>query len=674
VSESPEARAAELRQLIEHHNRLYYEQDQPEIGDDEYDALLNELRDLETAHPELKSADSPTQRVGARPLERFAPVRHIQPMLSLANARNEEELRAWLDRSNRFLEREGVEAADIRFVTEPKIDGLAISLLYENGQLLRGATRGDGEIGEDVTQNLRTVKSIPKSVEGAPAVLEVRGEIYLPRAAFAKLNEDRAAQGLPTFANPRNSAAGSIRQLDPKLAAERPLDMWAYSIGALEGMEFETHYESLSWLREHGFPVADGVALHDTLDEVVVACRGWEERREALDFEIDGVVVKVDDLALQRRLGVVGREPRGAIAWKFPPMTATTVLRRIAWNVGRTGHMVPFAELEPVQITGVTVKLATLHNEEDIVRKDVREGDEVIVTRAGDVIPRVVSPTPQAQKNPARGPVPGPPEQCPACGTPTVKPEGSAWSICPNRAGCPGQLFQAVKQFVSRGAMDIEGLGEERVLQFLRAGVIDGIAGIYDLTEQRLLELEGFKEKSAGNLIQAIERSKEQPFYRVVFGLGMPGIGGVNARALTGHFRTVDALLTATPEQIAEVPGMGPILAEQIVETLAEPEMRALIERLRAHGLTLEEEGPAPGAAEGPLKGKTLVLTGTLPNLSRDDAKERIEAAGGKVTGSVSKKTDYVVAGADPGSKLAKAEQLGTDVLDEEGLLSLLAG
>ena len=672
MSESPEARAAELRRLIEHHNKLYYEQDAPEVGDDEYDALLNELRDLEQAHPELRTAESPTQRVGSRPLERFEPVRHLQPMLSLANARNEDELRAWLDRSQRFLLKEGVEAEDTRFVTEPKIDGLAISLLYQDGVLVRGATRGDGEVGEDVTQNLRTVASIPQRIEDAPPLLEVRGEIYLPRAAFARLNEERAAEGLPTFANPRNSAAGSIRQLDPALAASRPLDMWAYSIGALEGLEFETHFESMEWLRERRFPVNDGIERHDTLDQVVLACRAWEERREGLDFEIDGVVVKVDDLELQRRLGVVGREPRGAIVWKFPPMTATTTLRRISWNVGRTGHMVPFAELEPVQVSGVTVKLATLHNEEDIVRKDVRPGDEVIVTRAGDVIPRVVSPTPQAQANPDRAPVPGPPESCPACGTEIVKPEGAAWSICPNRAGCPGQLFQSVKQFVSRGAMDIEGLGEERVLQFLRAGAIDGIAGIYDLTEERLLALEGFKEKSARNLIEAVERSKQQSFSRVVFGLGMPGIGGVNARALTGHFRNVDALLDATPEQIAEVPGMGPILAEQIVETLSEPEMRTLIERLRTHGLQLEEEGPAPGAADGPLKGKTLVLTGTLPNLTREDATERIEAAGGKVTNSVSKKTDYLVAGADPGSKLAKAEKAGTEILDEDGLLGLL--
>ncbi|HEX2071879.1 MAG TPA: NAD-dependent DNA ligase LigA [Thermoleophilaceae bacterium] len=674
MSASAEDRVAELRRQIEHHNRLYYQLDEPEIGDDEYDALIDELRRIEAQHPELKTVESPTQRVGGSPLQRFEPVRHEQPMLSLANARSEDELRAWLERTERYIERQEIEHdGEICFVTEPKIDGLAISLLYRAGELVRGATRGDGEVGEDVTQNLRTVKTVPQHVDGAPALLEVRGEIYLPRAAFAKLNEERAAAGETTYANPRNTAAGSIRQLDPALAAARPLALWSYSIGVLEGLSFETHFESLEWLRAHGFPVSPDVERHADLDAVVAVCRAWEERREGLDFEIDGVVVKVDDLALQRRLGVVGREPRGAIAWKFPPMTANTLLRRIQWNVGRTGHMVPFAELEPVQVSGVTVKLATLHNEEDIVRKDVREGDEVIVTRAGDVIPRVVSPTPQAQRNPDRGPVPGPPAACPACGTPTVKPQGGVWTICPNRAGCPGQLFQTVKQFVSRGAMDIEGLGEERVLQFLREGVIDGIAGIYDITEDRLVELERFGPGSARNLVQAIERSKRQPFHRLLFGLGIHGIGGVNARALAGHFRTIDALLDATPEQIEEVPGIGPILAEQIAETLSEDATRELIERLRAHGLQLEEQGPPPGTADGPLDGLTLVLTGTLPGLTREEATERIEAAGGKVTGSVSKRTDYVVAGADPGSKLAKAEKLGVEVIDEEGLLKLLA-
>jgi DNA ligase (NAD+) len=674
VSAEPAQRVDELRAQLEHHNERYYALDDPEISDAEYDALLNELRQLEADNPDLLTPDSPTQRVGTKPQERFEPATHLQPMLSLGNARNEDELRAWLERSERLLNKEGVEDAEIKFVAEPKVDGLAISLVYENGTLTRGATRGDGEVGEDVTQNLRTIKDIPKTVKGAPPLLEVRGEAYLPRSAFAELNEQRAAAGEPTYANPRNTAAGSIRQLDPAVTGSRPLSIWAYSVGALDGIEFASQHEALAWLGEHGFPVNPDIELLDSLDEVVNTCRAWEERREGLDFEIDGVVVKVDDLELQKRLGVVGREPRGAIAWKFPPMTATTTLERVMWNVGRTGHMVPFAQLTPVQVSGVTVKLATLHNEEDIERKDVREGDEVIVTRAGDVIPRVVSPTAKAQKKKSRSPLPRAPERCPACDTPTVHPEGGVWTICPNRSGCPGQLFQSVKQFVSRGAMDIEGLGEERVGQFLRDGVIDGIAGIYDLTAEQVEAQEGFAATSARNLVEAIERSKQRPFARVLFGLGIQGIGFTNARAITRHFRTIDRLLDATPEDIAEVPGIGPILAQQIFETLDEDATRDLIARLREHGLTFEEEGPDPREADGPLTGKTVVLTGTLPNLTREEATERVEAAGGKVTGSVSKKTDFVVAGADPGSKMAKAEKVGTEILDEDGLLKLLEG
>jgi DNA ligase (NAD+) len=667
--EDLEPPAEELRRQLEYHNHRYYVLDDPEISDADYDALLNELRDLEAEHPELRTPDSPTQRVGAEPLDKFEQVRHLQPMYSLANARNEEELAAWVLRSERYLARQGVEMGDVRFVTEPKIDGLAISLVYENGVLIRGATRGNGEIGEDVTTNLRTIGAIPLRIEGAPPLLEVRGEAYLPLAAFAKLNEERAAAGEPTYANPRNTAAGSIRQLDPQLAASRPLSIWCYSVGALEGLSFDTHSESLEWLREHGFRVNRDVGVHDTVDEVVAACRAWEERRDRLDFEIDGVVVKVDDLDLQRQLGVVGREPRGAIAWKFAPTTATTILRGIAWNVGRTGHMVPFAQLEPVQVSGVTVKLATLHNEEDLRRKDVREGDEVIVMRAGDVIPQVVSPTAKAQKAKRRGAPPGPPERCPACDTPTIKPEESVWTICPNRTGCPGQVFQAVKHFV--GAMDIDGLGEENARRFLDIGLIENMADIYDLTVERLAELDGFGELSGRNLVEAIEASKQQPFHLVLYALGIPGIGFVNARNLARHFRAVDALLAASEEELTGVEGMGPIMAKTVHETLAEGRTRELIERLRGYGLQMEEEGPAP-PTEGPLVDKTLVLTGTLPNLTRPDATARIEQAGGKVTGSVSKRTDYVVAGADPGTKLTKAQDLGVEVLDEEGLLALL--
>jgi DNA ligase (NAD+) len=665
-------RAAELRREIEHHNRQYYAFDDPEIGDDAYDALINELRDIEAEHPDLLTPDSPTQRVGAQPLDKFQHVRHLQPMLSLGNARNEEELRAWEKRMRNLLVKQGVEEAELEYEIEPKIDGLAISLLYEDGLLVRGATRGDGEIGEDVTHNLRTVKAIPLRIDDAPPLLEVRGECYLPRSAFAKLNEQRAEAGEPTFANPRNSAAGTIRQLDPEVAASRPLSMWSYSIGAAEGLEFETQSESLEWLREHGFRVNPDVAVESDLEAVVARCRWWEERRDALDYETDGAVVKVNDLALQRDLGVVGREPRGAIAWKFAPMTATTKLREVMWNVGRTGHMVPFANLEPVQVSGVTVKLATLHNEEDILRKDVRDGDEVIVMRAGDVIPQVVSPTAKAQKRKGRSKPATPPEKCPSCGTPTVKPEGGVWTICPNRASCPGQLFQAVKHFVTKGAMDIEGLGEENARRFLSEGLIHDVAEIYDLTVERITELEGFGEISAKNLIDSIEASKQVPFFRVLYALGIPGIGYVNARALAAQFGSMEALLGADADAIVQTPGIGPILAETIVDTLREERTRELVARLRDHGLNMEQEGPLPGT-EGPLAGKTLVITGTLPTMSREKATEAVEAAGGKVTGSVSKKTDYVVAGADPGaSKFNKAREIGTEILDEDGLLKLL--
>jgi DNA ligase (NAD+) len=672
VATDPAKRAEELRKQLDYHNRRYYVLDDPEVSDAEYDELMNELRGIEAEHPDLLTPDSPTQRVGAQPLEKFTEVPHLQPMLSLANARNEDELRAWETRMHNLLKKQGVEEAEIEYEAEPKIDGLAISLVYENGVLVRGATRGNGEVGEDVTQNLRTIKAIPLKVDGAPALLEVRGEVYLPRAAFAKLNEERAAQGLPTFANPRNSAAGSIRQLDPQLAASRPLSIWCYGVGALEGMTFETQKETLDWLHEHGFKVSPDVQVYRDVDSLAAGCRAWEERRDSLDFEIDGVVVKVNNLELQRSMGVVGREPRGAIAWKFPPMTATTTLNKVQWNVGRTGHMIPFAELEPVQVSGVTVKLATLHNEEDLKRKDVRDGDEVIVMRAGDVIPQVVSPTAKAQKRKNRSKPPEPPAKCPACGTPTVKPDKGVWTICPNRSGCPGQVLQAVKHFV--GAMDIDGFGEETAIRFLQEGVISDAADIYTLDEERLVQLEGFGEISARNLLANIEASKQQPFFRVLYALGIQGIGWVNARNLAAQFGSMDALMNATEEQIVETEGIGPEKAKVLIEALEDESTRALVDRLRELGLQMEQEGgPIPGT-EGPLAGKTFVITGTLPNISREDATERIEAAGGKVTGSVSKKTDYLLLGADPGSKLAKAEQVGTEILDENAFLELLGG
>jgi len=675
VSATPAQEAAELRQKLEHHNRLYYLHDDPEIGDDEYDDLLNELRALEEEHPELRTPDSPTQRVGAPPLDRFEQVEHREQMLSLGNARNEEELRGWENRIANHLKRMDITASEFSYTTEPKIDGLAITLTYEDGVLVRGATRGDGRIGEDVTQNLRTIGAVPLRISGkAPELVEVRGEVYLPIAAFKALNERRAEAGEATFANPRNSAAGSIRQLDPSLAAERPLSTWMYGIGAVRGLDLPTHMAEVEWLREAGFKVNPDTAHHEGVEGVVKRCHWWEERREELDYEIDGVVVKVDEKALWRELGVVGREPRWAIAWKFPPTTATTKLKRVVWNVGRTGHLVPFAMLEPVHVGGVTVTTATLHNEEDLARKDVREGDEVVVMRAGDVIPQVVSPKlPRKQKSARK---PKPPKKCPECDTPTVKPEDSVFTICPNRNGCPGQASQHVKHFVSKGAMDIDGLGEEVALNMLAQGVIEDVADIYDLTEEGLLGQKigkkSFKEKSARSLIDAIEASKRQPFKRVLFALGLPGVGAVTAEALADHFGSIEKLTTAQPEEIEEVEGVGPIMAEQIAESLADEPTQELIVKLEVKGLRLEADASERRQEDGPLKGKTVVLTGTLPELTREEAAALVKAAGGKVTSSVSKKTDYVVAGESPGSKLAKAEKFGTEILDEAALRELV--
>jgi DNA ligase (NAD+) len=671
VSPAPEQRAAELRRELAHHNRLYYLHDDPEIGDDEYDDLLNELRALEAEYPELRTPDSPTQRVGAPPLDRFEQVEHREQMLSLGNARNEEELRGWENRIANHLKRMDITASEFSYTTEPKIDGLAITLTYENGVLVRGATRGDGRIGEDVTQNLRTIHAVPLRISGrAPELVEVRGEVYLPIAAFKALNERRAEAGEATFANPRNSAAGSIRQLDPSLAAERPLSTWMYGIGAVRGLDLPTHMAEVEWLREAGFKVNPDTAHHQGVEGVVKRCHWWEERREELDYEIDGVVVKVDEKALWRELGVVGREPRWAIAWKFPPTTATTKLKKVVWNVGRTGHLVPFAMLEPVHVGGVTVTTATLHNEEDLARKDVREGDEVVVMRAGDVIPQVVSPKlPRKQKSARK---PKPPKKCPACGHETVKPEGSVFTICPNRRGCPGQSFQHVKHFVSKGAMDIDGLGEKQALRFLQEGLIADVADIYDLTEERLVELERFGETSARNLVASIESSKQRPFKRVLYALGLPGVGFVTAEALADHFGSIDSLHEADPGAIEEVEGVGPIMAVQIAESLTDDATWALVEKLRTKGLRLEADASERRQEGGPLEGKTVVLTGTLPELTREEAAALVKSAGGKVTSSVSKKTDYVVAGESPGSKLAKAEKFGTEILDEAGLRELV--
>ena len=590
-------------------------------------------------------------------------------MLSLGNARGADEFRAWEQRLHNRLRRLDIAPGEVRFVAEPKIDGIAISLLYEDGRFVRGATRGDGVIGEDVTANLRTIAAIPDSIDDPPKRIEVRGEIYFPRGAFAELNEQRASEGLATFANPRNATAGTIRQLDPEVTASRPLSMWSYGIGGHQGVEFATHSEELAWMRSHGFRVNEDISAHESADETVERCEWWEQRRESLDFEIDGVVVKVDQRRLWRELGVTGREPRWAVAWKFPPITATTKLNKIVWNVGRTGRLLPFAMLEPVHVGGVTVSTATLHNEEDLARKDAREGDEVVVTRAGDVIPQVIAPLIQRREG-RRLRRAKPPKRCPACDTETVKPSESVWTICPNRRGCPGQNFQLVKHF--RGAMDIEGLGEKNAMRFLDLGLITDPASIYDLTADQIAELEGFGETSAEALVTEIERSKQSAFGRVLYALGLPGIGWVNASAIAEHFGSIDELLAADADRITEVDGIGPVLAESLREELADEAIVELIGRLRERGLRFELSAAERRVEGGPLDGKTFVLTGTLPDLSRDEATKMIRAAGGKVTGSVSKKTDYLVAGDSPGTKLAKAEEVGTEILDQEALRELL--
>jgi DNA ligase (NAD+) len=663
------ARAKALRSALEEHAHRYYVLDDPTIGDEQYDALLDELRGLEREHPELATPDSPTQRVGAEPVGKLEKVTHLEPMLSLPNARSEDELRAWVERMRNHLAREGIESPRFKFVVEPKIDGLAISLVYRNGVLQRGATRGNGEVGEDVTHNLRTIGSIPLHAEQVPPLLEVRGEVYMSLKDFAALNERRAEEGETTFMNPRNSAAGTIRQLDPADAAKRPLSMWCYQVGVTQELTFTTHWQALAWLKEHRFRVNPDIKLLGSEEEVIKQCLEWQERRGELEFEIDGVVVKVNDLELQRRLGSVGRDPRWAIAWKFPPTIAVTKLEKVMWNVGKFGDLRPYAVLKPIEVGGVTIKLATLHNEEDIVRKDIRQGEDVIVMRAGDVIPQVVSPAPHVVERQRRPRRPRPPARCPFCDTQTVKPKGSVFTKCPNR-DCPERAWQLLKHFVSQGAMDIEGLGEKQVAMLQQRGLVKTAGDFYKLTEEQLVGLDGFAEISARNLIAAIAASQERGFARVLFALGIEEVGEVTGRNLALRFRDIDSLLAATNEEIEQTQGVGEKMAKAIREQLDDERMRALIEDLRRIGLRLREQGPPP--SDGPLAGKTVVLTGSMPTWSREQATERIMAAGGRVTGSVSKNTDYLVAGEAAGSKLEKAKRLMVPVLDEAGLRELL--
>ena len=655
--------------MIEHHSQRYYALDDPEIGDEQYDALLDELRELEARYPQLITPESPTQRVGAEPVGRLEKVHHPEPMLSLGNVRSEQELRAWVERMRGHLAREGIERVDFQYVVEPKVDGLAVSLIYRAGSFERGATRGNGEIGEDVTHNLRTIPTVPLRVEGLPPLLEVRGEIYMSLHDFTALNERRASAGLSTFMNPRNSAAGTIRQLDPKLAAERPLSIWCYQVGVSEGNAFTNHWEALAWLRERGFRVNPDVRLLGSVDEVVAQCEEWQRRRGGLDFEIDGVVIKVSDLELQRRLGSVGRDPRWAVAWKFPPTTAVTHLRSVMWNVGKFGDLHPFAALEPVEVGGVTIKLATLHNEEDLLRKDLRPGEEVIVLRAGDVIPQVISPAPHVVERDQRPPSPRPPRRCPFCGTPTVKPEDSVFTKCPNR-DCPERAWQLLKHFVSRGAMDIDGLGEKQVALLQQQQLVKTPADFYLLSKDQLTALDGFGDLSASNLLGAIEHSKQRPFARVLFALGIEEVGEVTGRNLALRFGDIESLLGASIEEIAQTPGIGEKMAHTIRRQLEDPRLLSLVVSLREIGLCfVEDRAPATGGA---LLGKTFVLTGALPHWTREQATSLIQAQGGTVASSVSKRTDFLVAGESPGSKLAKAERLGVAVIDESALMSLL--
>jgi DNA ligase (NAD+) len=661
-------RASELRRAIAEADHRYYILDQPTLSDGEYDDLMRELRELEAADPGLVTADSPTQRVGvAGASAGFAEVEHLQPMLSLANARNDAEFESWAERAGRLIGDE-----PYQLVTEPKVDGLAISLVYEDGVFVRGATRGNGVAGEDVTANLRTVRAIPLRLarEPAPPVVEVRGEVYLPLEGFARVNEEQVAAGAKPFMNPRNSAAGSLRQKNPAVTARRPLRIWAYGIGHSEGLELATHWDSLAWLRDQGFPVSPDAELHDDPASALAFCHGFEDRRATLTYDVDGVVVKVSSLEQQRRLGSVGRDPRWAVAFKFAPTTAITKLEKIGLNVGRTGALNPYAILEPVIVGGVTVSLATLHNEDDIRRKDIREGDRVIIQRAGDVIPQVVGPAPEQDGR--RGRAWRMPDRCPVCSTPVVRNEGEARHYCPNRA-CPSRGYEGLKHFVSRGAMDIDGVGEKLVARLVELELVSRPQDFYRLSIDDLLPLDGFQETLAENVIRSIERSKSRPFDRVLFALGIPHVGGINAEVLAGAFGTMDALRHATSEEIAEVEGVGPVIAETVSAWFLDEEHAAIVDALAEAGLQMS--GPKRAAAPaGPLAGKTFVVTGTLEGHTRDSIAAHLAGLGAKVTGSVSASTDYVLAGEGGGSKRAKAEALGVPVIDLAELERLAAG
>ncbi len=664
-------RIASLRELLNLHNHRYYVLDSPLIADAEYDALLRELRSLEEAHPELVTPDSPTQRVGAAPSPEFREVVHPQPMLSLANAFDDDELAAWHRRAAGLLETDA-----FSLVCEPKIDGLAVALIYEHGHLVQAATRGDGTRGEDVTANVRTIGSVPlvlQHPERAPARLEVRGEVYFPRSAFARLNEERAERGESLFANPRNAAAGSLRQLDPRITASRGLAVWLYQLGWAEGGPTpDTHWETLEWLRELGLRVNPETERAPSLDGAQAYHRRWEERRFQVDYQTDGVVVKIDRRDYQRHLGFVGREPRWAIAYKFPAEQATTRLEDIRINVGRTGALNPYAVLEPVNVGGVTISRASLHNEDDIRRKDIRIGDVVIVERAGEVIPQVVGPVTDRRTGDEM-PFAMPPD-CPACGTPVVREEGEAAHRCIN-AACPAQRFERVRHFASSAGMDIDGLGEKLVAALLEAGLVADAHDLYHLTQEQLEGLERMGPKSAANLVAAIAASRERPLAAVIAALGIRHVGTETAELLARRYGSLVALIDASADDLAQVPGIGPIVAQAIALHFANEGNRRIVAELAAAGVRVEEE-QRPGEAAGPqpFAGLRFVVTGRLEGFTRSGAEAFIKDRGGAVAGSVSKKTDYVVVGEEPGSKRDDAERLGIPILSEQELVALATG
>jgi len=662
-------RIEELRSLINYHNHRYYVLDSPEISDEEYDELMRELSQLEAEHPELISPDSPTQRIGAPPAEEFGVVEHPEPLLSLANAFSYEDLAAWQRRASNLLG-----GSDFDLVCEPKIDGLAVALTYIDGLLVTGATRGDGYRGENITQNLRTIGSIPLSVPGeeAPPRFEVRGEVYIPREGFKKLNDERAREGLPLFANPRNAAAGSVRQLDSNITAKRPLDIFVYGLGPVEGKVMpNTHWEIMQYLKSLGFKVNPDIALCHTIDEAEEYHQKWVEGRESWPYGADGMVVKVNSIVFQRELGTVAREPRWAIAYKFPAVQGTTRLIDIGINVGRTGSLNPYAILEPVHVGGVVISSAALHNEEDIHRKDIRIGDTVIVQRAGEVIPEIVSPV--VSKRTGKEKVFHMPTHCPVCGAEVIKPEDEAMHRCTN-AACPAQALEQIKHFVARNAMDIDGVGEKLCQALFEKGLVKDVADLYYLTPQQLLGLEKMADKSVSNALESIDASKDRPLARVIFALGILHVGEEYAELLADKFSSIDELAKAGREELLSLPSIGPKIADSIVAFFRQKGNKNIIKKLRKAGVKLEKEKVEEAKPEElPLTGLEFVITGKLEAFARSEAEAKVKELGGKAGSDVTKKTNYVVVGADPGSKLAKAQKLGIKTLSEAEFLELLS-